>query len=528
MTPAAATNVSACTDERPTWRAWAMVGAVCLAVWALARWLFFVGYEGSDDMFYLRFAALWHRTPVNHWEARLLGNAVLRPFLLIFGVREWAAVLPAMLASLTVLISTLFACRLYGTIRQAWWAGLFVALVPVEVANATTVSAHAVMAGFMAAGTLAFVRAADSRPARWLAAVCLPLGVVAHYNGSYYVASLLLAALIVDRRKYGRAVLAVIIGGVLAMLGEMLAFQVLFGDALRGLRLSSPKALEINNTLESDGLTRSMMIWSLVQFTMGHSFGVALMVTTLLASCCYRRFSPPVRIMALGAGLFWLVLSFGSYVPWDYRPFWRNARYFHPLVMPVAVAFAAGLVQFRFRQWARAAGVATLCVCGLMLSLGGSWGQNVTISRELLDYVLAHPDRQFVTDVHTANEIYVLNGLATPPNVAGTTDYGRTHYLDGSIRLVSDPAHETVDAWLINPLNVARNPKFARICEPFLGPPEYQTDVRYRALCEWIRPLRSGSWAVRKPPACVCRIEPAPQVRACLEVPDLTGQCSRH
>jgi hypothetical protein len=301
-------------------------------------------------------------------------------------------------------------------------------------------------------------------------------------------------------------VLAAALGGVVAMLGEMLAFQLLCGDPLHGLKLSSPSTLEPGGALSNAGLTGSMVIWSLQQFVAGRSFGIALLITALGMACYYRRLSPPLRIIALGALLFWLVLSFGSYVPWEYRPFWRNARYLHPLAMPAALLFAVVMVEGRQKRLVRAGGVAAITACLLLLTLTGSWGQNVNVSRELLRYALQHPHRQFVTDVHTANEIYVLNGLRTPDNIGGTMDFGRSHYLDKTVALMPDIAIPDCAAVLINPLNVDRTPSFAALTVPHLGSVEHQTAAGYRKICEWIPPLREKSWSVRKPPARVHRV----------------------
>jgi hypothetical protein len=166
------------------------------------------------------------------------------------------------------------------------------------------------------------------------------------------------------------------------------------------------------------------------------------------------------------------------------------------------------MVQAARRRAVQLAGAASFASCLLMLSLNGSWGENKTISRELLHYAISHQGQQFVTDVHTANEIYVINGMRTPPNVAGTADFGRTHYLDKSIRLVAEISPSSCDAFLINPLNVRRTPSFAAMVEPCLGFLEFETDTRYRTLCEWI-PLFRGNWAVRKPPAQAYRLRAA-------------------
>jgi hypothetical protein len=174
--------------------------------------------------------------------------------------------------------------------------------------------------------------------------------------------------------------------------------------------------------------------------------------------------------------------------------------------MPVALVFAAVMVEARASRLIQAGGVAAIAACLLLLTLTGSWGQNVHISQELLQYALQHPEQRFITDVHTANEIYVLNGLHTPSNVAGTMDFGRSHYLDKAVALVPDITARSGDAVLINPLNVDRTPSFAAMANPHLGCIEHQTTAGYRKICEWIPPLREKPWSVRKPPARVHRL----------------------
>lgn len=120
-------------EERPGLGAWMMVIGVCLMVWTLARVIFFVGISGSDDMYHIRFAALWDRTPQNQWEARLIANALFAGAMRIFGRGELAAALPCLISSLAVLGATLFAAARVGGLRVALWAGLLVALLPLEV-----------------------------------------------------------------------------------------------------------------------------------------------------------------------------------------------------------------------------------------------------------------------------------------------------------------------------------------------------------------------------------------------------------
>ena len=503
-TPVLSNTASSAEDRR----GWAMAVVACLAVWLAMRIVFFVGFEGSDDMQYVRFAGLWDRVPVNQWEVRLLADALIGTCLKAFGYHEWAAALPSTLASLGVLIAVLLACKWMGTLAQAWWAGLLVAVLPADVANATIVSAHTVMVGFLAAGTLAFVMAPESRTARWVAAISLPLGVIAHYNASYYVAALVLAALLVDRKSYLRPAAIVFVTGIAFMLADMLLFKVLFGDAFLRLRVNGSDNMDPSTR---DGLTFGMIGWSLQQLVAGKPFGIAMLIASLGAAIHYHRFSRPVRVLCVSAGLFWLVLSFGSYVPWAYRPFWRNARYLHPLVMPVAMLFSAAIVRARHKRIACTLGALALVFCPLILSAGGTWGQSIRTSRELLDYALQHPERTFVTDVFTANEIYTLNGLSTPPNVVGTMDQGRTHFLDPGIRRIPVLTADTCDALLINPLNVDRNAPFAALIAGHLGSPQYQSAPVHRPLCRVLVPLQQSPWGLRRPPAIVHSFAPGSQ-----------------
>jgi hypothetical protein len=253
-------------------------------------------------------------------------------------------------------------------------------------------------------------------------------------------------------------------------------------------------------------------MWSLQNLVAGKPFGIALFVAILGSAIHYRRLGQPLRVMFWIVSLFWLEVNFGSLVPWEYQPFWRNARYMQLLVMPSAVLFAVVMVEARHRRLVRSLGIVSLLVCAALLNTGGVWGQNIKISRELLAYVLQHPEQHFVADVHTMNEIYVLNGLKTPPNVAGTSDAGRTHFIDSDARRILSLDVGSCDAILINPLNVERRPSFAALIQSHLGPVLYETTTTLRPLCRLVPRLAHSPWAVCKPAARVRAFVPARNV----------------
>ena len=76
-----------------------------LAIWFICRWTFGADLAGSDDSFYIRYAHLMHRAPVNHWEGRWVYVWFLRSCFLGLGYSEHAAWIPGLFSSLLTLIS---------------------------------------------------------------------------------------------------------------------------------------------------------------------------------------------------------------------------------------------------------------------------------------------------------------------------------------------------------------------------------------------------------------------------------------
>jgi len=65
----------------------------------------------------------------------------------------------------------------------------------------------------------------------------------------------------------------------------------------------------------------------------------------------------------------------------------------------------------------------------LCLGLGGRWGENVNVSRQLLQYATQRPSQRFVTDVGTMNHMYVLLGFRLPANVVCVNGPAVEHHL---------------------------------------------------------------------------------------------------
>ncbi len=484
--------------------AWVTVVTTCLAVWLLMRVVFFVGFAGSDDLFLLRYAMFWDRTPVNGWEARILGNALTAASIRVFGYSQVAAALPSLVASLTVLACVLAFCRRLGDVRSAWWAGLLAAVLPVEVDMATSISPHMIMSAWMAIGTLAFLRAPESARAKYAAALCLSLGVVTHLAGLYYVASLAIASLWVDHRRYLIPTVTTALVGVAMVAIDVALFHFVFGDAFLRFRLGvSAVAHEtpIMPTNIQGGFNPEFVLWPIRNLLFSKAFGVSLVVVLTGAWWIRRRLDASARILLITVALSWIWMSFGSAVPWAYHPFERIMRYLQPCSLAVVLLFAIVVTMSHYQRFSKAAGSAVLAICVLNLLGSGSWDQNTHVSSELLSYVHRHPQMRFVTDYHTLNEMYAANGMKTVPNVATTEDIPRSRLLDRQAALLVADGADQCDAILVNPLNLARTPEFASYVRRHGGRLRFETKPTYRRICLLFPWLSERPWALRKPPA---------------------------
>ena len=481
--------------------AWALV--VCTLAWALTRYVFFTGIAGSDDMHYMRYAAMWDRAPANHWEARLLGNALTWLAMKLFGRGELAAALPSLAASFTILACAMYAGHRYVGGSAVWWSGLLAALLPIDVYLATTVSPFIVMTAFLSVGTLAYLHESPSKLSRMTAAAFFSLGVITHLSGVYYVAAVAAAGLWLDHRRYVGTIVTTIVVGLSVIAIDVGVYHFAFDDAFGRFNVCLADAGDRNPimpTTPDGGINPTFVTRPMVTLLFSKAFGISLFATLLAGAIAYRRLPHVVRLVWLASLLLWVWTSFGSQVPWSYKPFWRMSRFLHPLVLALTVLFGATMGG-RFVLRARVPALAVLAICLFNLLGGGSWGQSARISRELLDYAQAHPEKRFLTDYRTVNEMHVLNRVQTLSNVATTGEAARYRLLDPDAPFAWPVDLPNYDEMLINPLNLNKAPPFAKLVESLGGDLRFQTTPAYRPICQLFRPLRRFDWAMRKPPA---------------------------
>jgi len=467
------------------------------------RAVFFVGLTGSDDLYYLRFAAFWQRVPANHWEARLLGNALITASMKLFGRTELAGVAPSLAASLAVIGSLLYVCRHFGRWRQALWAGMLIAALPIDIEMATSITPYTVMTGFLAVGTAAFLVAPDSPMGRIVAALALALGVVTHYSGIYYVTALAAGGLIVDCRQFLSAVLLTLIAGVLVLSAELAVFYILYDDALVGLRICE----QTNHLTIPDGPVTPegtihwyFFYWPVRQLLFSNAFGIALIATILWSMLRYGRMERLGRVLSVTCVLYWVWMCYGSKVPWDYVPFWRMTRFQYPMTLAMAILFG-GTVTSPGRRGAVFVGMAVIAVCLFISLCRDTGGENVRVSRELAAYAADRPEQRFITDYHTLNEMWAVQGLVMPHNVVTLDDAHWSQLMDRHAERIPADRAGHYDAILVNPINAARTPHFAAFIERCAGDVIYSATPGVRPIGALLSPLRHWQWSQNKPPA---------------------------
>ena len=393
--------------------------ALCVAAWLAVTVFYWIGYVGTDDLFYARYAYLFHRAPINWWEFRIPAILAIRGSFLAFGPTEFAACLPSLLASLAIAGSVAW---FLGWPQRITWEStasiVLVAVLPIDAAFRSLPSANQIAAGLLAVGTVCILK--RSGAAAVIGACLLSLAVITHEVSFFYVAIFCVTALLFDPRRYWRPVACCVVFSALLFAAEAAAYRMWLGDAFARYRTAANTTARLELGVDPDtGLSGvRFFLWPLQNLVLGKSFGFDLLALLAAGAAAWRLLSREQRIVWVTIFAVFLWLGYGSQVPWAYKPFYRQAQYYTCLtfgvaaLLPLAVSLAV--------QNASAARVvigAAIAVHVATLAVTGGWGMNVDVSRGLLAYARQHPQDRFVTDVNTMNEMYVVNGFRLPENV---------------------------------------------------------------------------------------------------------------
>jgi hypothetical protein len=391
--------------------------------WLATTWLFWSGYSGADDLFYCRYAYLFHRLPINHMEYRIPAVLAIRASFLLLGPSEFAACLPMLLASLAMIASIAWFVDWPRTLNwQTQTTMLLASVLPMDVWARSYPMAIFLAAGLLALGTVCILKGTKAVP--FLGAALLALAFETHELSFFYVAIFCLIALAFDWQKYWRPVLACAALSAVLFLAECTAYQVIRGDFLARFRWAGTainSGTYSGSAYDPDthvgGL--SFYLWPISTLIFSKPFGLDLVALFLGGLFAWRYLDTRQRILFLTTFLVWLWWGYGTQIPWMYKPVYRQFHYYDLLVLGVATLLPpvlAGALAFRPRMAQGMLG-AFLAIHLFSLAAAGRYGQTVAVAGELLRYAQQHPKQVFLTDVSTMNLMYTLGGFQLPPNV---------------------------------------------------------------------------------------------------------------
>ncbi len=389
---------------------------VVLTIWFICRWNFGSGLSGSDDTFYVRYAHLMHRAPINHWEARSIYIWSLRACFLVFGYSEYVAWIPGLLSSLLTLASVAWLTRWprYPT-WQGWSATLLAATIPVDVICSTYPVATSMASGFLCLGTAALLQ----EGARWRSAgaVLLSLSFITHEYCFYFVAIACLTAVVFDSRGYLRPAALCAFLSVTYIGLECLVYHSQLGQATYRFRLSASGMGDDRIAVEAGGSAVRYFLMPLQQLLFNKSTGIDLIALFAVGAAAFRSFTRQERLLYVIAACYWIWAGYGPMTPWEYKPPSREIRLLFPYVLPICYLLPSALRAAFSRRVARLLLGAIVAIHFVCLTSGGRWEQSSRNAREMLDYAAAHPRTRFVTDVGTLNQMYIANDCRLPDNV---------------------------------------------------------------------------------------------------------------
>ncbi len=493
----------------------AMHAALLVLVWLALRVVFFEGLWGYDDLDHIGYA-MDPGPPADVFQARLMLNALLIGAYRLFGAAEWVWALPTMFASLVFVFATWLTARRLLPERTALAAGLLAATLVLDVTTSTDTGGSPFANAFASVGT-GLLLTGEGRRRLVAAGIVLAGGMLAHLATALYVLPLIVAWALHDGRRWREAFLLFGVVSATYVIVDCTLFTILLGDPLGhyrllvGTHLTNQPYLDVPPRLADGSFNPWFFGWSFRALVFTKHFGLLLGPVLAAGIVMWRRWDRTARLMVLAVGLGWLYLNFGSQHPFGWAPLAKNERYCYPLALPAILLALRVLAEIR-RPTLRAAWVAGLVLpVPPLLLAAGPWGQNVEISRELIAVAEAHPDRTFVTDPHTYDEMFMLGERRAPPNVAilddGTPDLRPN---EKPPRLPPRPGD-----WyaLVNPMHLHR--ERARAFAEFVRErmrAEPVTAPTWRLIAMVLPERVRTDWPVmmRKPPAEVARFPEAP------------------
>lgn len=398
---------------------WVVVTA---GIWLGVTYIFWLGYVGTDDVHYARYAYFLHRLPINHWEFRIPAILAIRASFSLLGPTEFAACLPGLIASATILFSVAWLVDWPRTLSwESQGAMILASVFPLDVAFRSIPSAPYIAGAFLSLGTVCILK--RGKKGQIIGPALLSLGFLTHATSFFYIGTLCVTALMFDHRRFWRPVLLCIaFSGCLIML-ESTTYYFLIGDPFARYRTASI-ALSLSNIHAGVDQTRGIyglafFLWPIKNLIFCKHFGFDLIVLLVCSTLMWKQFKVEYRILLITTFVFFFWLGFGTQLPWAYKPFGRAIHWYFPITLGVSVLLPYTVFRTFKKRKVIACGIIVILILVHVASsaAGGKHGSQVDVSRELLRYAQQHGSYMYLTDVSTMNEMYVIKGFQFPENV---------------------------------------------------------------------------------------------------------------
>jgi len=416
---------------------------------AVLRLVFFTGYHGHDDVYYIQRALELSRDaatpPATHWAARI---GLVGPTALLyraFGVTPLTtSAFPFACSLLGVVAAVILGQRLYGA-PAGLIAGLLLAMFPMDVIFASTLFPTEPVMLFAGVGIGCFLLAErERRPGLYLASgLSLGLAAVAHEVAILIVVIYPVYGLVVARPI--RAHLGVVAGLALAIALDPMIHGAM-GNPWARIALSSGTTIVQQTDVEV--AYRGVNAWWLaepaVRLFVERTFGLfSWVLAPVVVLRLWRPADQTDRSLALIVAAGYLWFAYGTVSPTGYAPLARLPRYVAPLVLPAMWLLGRELAE-RVRPRTRIAVLSALAassvVC-LMLDSG-----NALVPYEQLRAALAHAQPTHVA-IESGQEFPLLLAERFHPRYRLVTlDDGAAPPRDSVVVVTSDAARARIQA----------------------------------------------------------------------------------
>ena len=392
--------------------------AGCVVLAALVMTWRYVGFQSSDDASYLEAGLRWidHFPYVgdSHWSLRHPVALPIAAAVTLFGVREIAVSLPAILYFVgTFAVNIFFASRFIG-LAPAVGGTLLLATLPGFVVLATYMNADLVELFYMTVAFWTFVHAVEHPDRRWPlvgSGAAAGLGFLTRETSAafvIFVGLLFLFRPMMPRRNY-----FVIGAAFAAVIGVEWAYLTLMtGDPLYRLHIDREhdtidRAAELawsrqrGSLIDAEGNV-SVSIWldPFLNLLITQKYGLLFWAGIPAAVLLLARPAPPVRTTALRLMLLFATLWF-AFVAFSPK------LYLVPRYLVVTASFfalAAGWGLAEAWRAGRRLDVVVVAAALLAVNLVALMVENVNprfAERRLVDVVLSHPGETVFTDPNT-------------------------------------------------------------------------------------------------------------------------------